>query len=207
MNGLRRATLLFCGIAILIVVGSLVGAVYFAPPHGQNQISGITITGATPSALLPRHGLACATGPTTPLITVCRAMIGATPLVLTATRDVPNSWSLSACTATYGERTTFCRATFPPYTIVNGDQLGIAAADLAALRPAWSPERWDTAMWRRAYFGLAALVALAIAAAALNVPLSHPLGRVTLALGTGFTAFILAAPLLGVFLNSLGYID
>ncbi len=33
MNGLRRATLFFCGIAILFVVGSLVGAVYFAPPR------------------------------------------------------------------------------------------------------------------------------------------------------------------------------
>jgi len=91
--------------------------------------------------------------------------------------------------------------------VVNGDQLGIAAADLATLRPAWSPERWDTATWQRAYFGLAALIALAIAAAALNVPVSHPLGRVALALGTSFTTFILAASLLGVFLNSLGYID
>ncbi len=63
MNGLRRATLLFCGIAILIVVGSLVGAVYFAPPRGQMVISGIAITGVAPSTLLPRHGLACATDP------------------------------------------------------------------------------------------------------------------------------------------------
>ncbi len=207
MDGLRRATLLFCGIAILVVVGSLVGAVYFAPPRGRNQISGIAITGATPATLLPRHGLACATDPATPLITVCRGMIGATPLVLTATRNLSSSWLLSACTVTYGERSTPCRAGFPPYAIVNGDQLGLAAADLAALRPAWSPERWDNAAWQRAYFGLASLTALAIATAALNVPLSHPPGRVMLALGTGFTTFILAAPLLGVFLNSLGYND
>lgn len=207
MNGLRRATLLFCGGAIFVFVGGLVGAVYFAPPSGRNQINAITITGAVPSALLPRHGLACDTAPAAPLVTVCRSMIGTVPLVLTATRAAPNSGILSACTVTYGERATVCRASFPPYAVVNGDQLGIAAADLAALRPAWSPEHWDTATWRRAYFGLAALVALAITAVALNVPLPHPLGRVTLALGTGFTAFMLAAPLLGVFLNSLGYID
>jgi len=93
MNGLRRATLLFCGVAILVVVGSLVGAVYFAPPRERTKINAITITGATPSALLPRHGLVCATDPMTPLITVCRATVGTTPLVLTAIRNVPNSWN------------------------------------------------------------------------------------------------------------------
>ena len=207
MAGLQRATLPFGGMAILVVVGSLVGAVYFAPPRERDQINAITITGATPSTLLPRHGLTCAPDPATPLLTICRATVGATPLVLAATRNDAKPWLLSACTVTYGERNAPCRAGFLPYAVVNGDQLGIAPADLAALRPAWSPERWDTATWRRAYFGLAALVALAIAAIALNTPLSHPLGRVTLALAGGFTAFIVAAPLLGVFLNSLGYID
>jgi hypothetical protein len=85
--------------------------------------------------------------------------------------------------------------------------LGLTPADLAALRPEWSPEGWDATLWRRAFLALAALVGLGLAALALNAPLAHPLGRVAAAAATGLTTFFLAAPFLGFFLAALGYID
>jgi len=210
MVRLRLVTLIVCGLVLGAVAFGLAAAVYFAPPRGDNAMRGIQVQGTNggpATTILLRQGLACAEAAALPLTTTCRATVGATPLVVTMTRPAPGRWAFSSCTATYGERSAPCRAGFPPYAVVDGTALGLAPADLAALRPAWSPERWGEALWRRAFLALAALVGLGLAALALNAPLAHPLGRAAAALATGLTTFFLVAPFLGFALDTLGYID
>lgn len=210
MDRLRLVTALVGGLALGLAVLGLGGAVYFAPPHAENALRGIQVqaTGGDPSTtILPRNGLACSEGPRDPLVTTCRATVGATTLVVTLTRPEAGRWAFATCTATYGERTTVCRAGFPPYAVVDGASLGLAPAALAALHPAWSPEGWHAETWRRAFLALAASVALGLAALALNVPLDGPRGRVAAAVATGLTVFFLSAPLFGFALVALGYID
>lgn len=210
MSRLRLATLIVCGFALGAVAFGLAAAAYFAPPRGDNVLRGMLVQGANggpATTILPRHGLACAAGAADPLTTTCRATVGATPLVVTMTRPAPGRWAFSACAATYGERRAPCRAGFPPYAVVDGAALGLAPADLAALRPAWSPEGWSQEMWRRAFLALAALAGIGLAALALNAPLDGPRGRAAAALATGLTTFSLVAPFLGFALDALGYID
>jgi hypothetical protein len=210
MGRLRLATLIVCGLALGLVVFGLVAAAYFAPPREYSAFRGVQVQGAradTVTTILPRHGLACVEGQGTPLTTTCRVTVGAMPLVVTMTRPAPGRWAFSSCTATYGQRSVPCHAGFPPYAVVNGASLGITPAALAALRPAWSPEGWDGAIWRRAFLALAALAGLGLAALALNVPLAHPLGRVAVAVATGLTTFFFVAPFLGLVLDAFGYVD
>lgn len=210
MGRLRLATSIVCGLALGLVVFGLVGAAYFAPPREYSALRGLQVRGASggpATTILPRHGLACAEEQGNPLSTTCRATVGATPLVVTMTRPAAGQWAFSSCTATYGERSTSCRAGFPPYAVVDSAALGLAPAALITPRPAWSPEGWNEAMWRRAFLALAALIGLGLAALALNAPLPRPLGRITVALATGVTTFFLAAPILGFALDALGYID
>ena len=210
MGRWRLVTLIVCGLALGSVALGLADAVYFAPPREYDAFRGVQIQGANGSpgaTILPRHGLACAEDAANPPSTTCRATVGATPLVVTMTRPAPGRWAFSACTATYGERRAPCRAGFPPYAVVDGATLGLTPADLAALRPAWSPEGWTEAVWRRAFLALAALTGLGLAALALNAPLDGPFVRLTAAVATGVTAFFLAAPLFGFALDALGYID
>ncbi len=210
MGRLRLATSIVCGIALGLVVFGLVGAAYFAPPREYSAFRGLQVQGASggpATTILPRHGLSCADDPRDLLTTTCRATVGTTPLIVTMTRPAAGRWAFSSCTATYGERSTSCRAGFPPYAVIDGGSLGIAPAALIISRPAWSPEGWNEAMWRRAFLALAALIGLVLAALALNAPLPRPLGRLTVALATGVTTFFLAAPFLGFALDALGYID
>jgi len=210
MSRLRLVTLIVCGLALGLVVFGLAGAVYFAPPREYSAFRGVQVQDASDgpaTTLLPRHGLVCAEAPADPLTTTCRVLVGATPLVVTMARPAPGRWAFSSCSATYGERRILCRAGFPPYAVIDGASLGLAPAALAALRPAWSPERWGEALWRRAFLALAALAGLGLAALALNAPLVHPLGRVAAAVATGLTTFFFVAPFLGFALDALGYID
>ncbi len=210
MGRLRLATLIVCGFALGSVAVGLAGAAYFAPPHEYGTVRGIQVQGAgggPTTTILPRHGLACAEGPGDPLTTTCRAIVGPTPLVVTMIRSGPGRWAFSVCTATYGERSAPCRAGSPPYAVVDGASLGTTPADLAALRPAWSPEGWTAPMWQRAFLVLAALTGLGLAALAFNAPLAGSLGRIAAAVATGLTAFFLVAPLLGFALVAFGYID
>lgn len=207
MRMLRPLTLAFCGFALCLVAVALAGAAYFAPPRPEGTISAITITGTTPVPLLPRHGLVCAEERSDLLVTVCRATVLGEPFTVTAVRATPGGTMLASCTASYGERTAPCRGGFPPFVVADGSALGVDGAAVVAARPAWLPDRWLGDRWLRVFIGLAALLALGVAAASLNVPLSHPIGRLALSVGTGFTTFVVATPLLGLYLDALRYLD
>lgn len=90
---------------------------------------------------------------------------------------------------------------------LTGAPLGLDGAAILAARPAWLPDRWLGDMWLSAFVGLAVLLALGVGVASLNVPLPHPLGRLALSVGIGFTTFVIAAPLLGIYLSTLRYLD
>ena len=210
MDRLRLVTALVGGLVLGLVALGLGGAFYFAPPHTDNAIRGIQVQdtgGGASTTILPRNGLACAEGSRDPLGTTCRATVGATPLAVTLPRPGAGRWAFATCTATYGERTTACRAGFPPYAVVDGASLDMSPAALTSLRPAWSPEGWRVETWRRAFLVLAALVAFGLAALALNVPLDGPRGRIAAAVATGLTVFFLSTPFFGFALVALGYID
>lgn len=209
MRALRVVTIGLGILALLLCATGVAGAVLLAPSRDTARLGGISLRGAGAPARIPLLGLACADDAARARVETCTATVAGRPLRVTIEYAARSDQGFAACGATWDGATVAClRAVgWSRYAVIDADALGLTAADLRATARFWPTEGWRQADWQRLPYLLAGLAALGVALLFLNIPTSHPFGRVALAGCGALTAFFSALVPLGLLIASLGVID